>query len=397
MLLKPMNDPFETEALRYLLNEMDAESRAAFEARLARDPAARVGLKSCADAVAHFACEQAPAAPMSATDQRAALNAILARTSSGQAEAPAAAAPVATNVIPWTRYVWPMAAAALLMLNLIDFRRPVPARGGTSTAGEGSALAQRGGTEPDANESGARASIEATDGNAELRGSTLAGSATSGEAEPRVAATFAVELAKTSRELARLRDEHAKLQRTTAALRGDYDAVTRQWATRVAFDQSVGRLAAMELVDERSYALGDRRGLVEVARSILTEPGVVVASDGAIAPGVEPPGAAGVDPQPSALAPYAWAVFDDKEQRGYLNLYNLPTLAQNEALQLWVRAADRAEYQRVGEVPPAFYGGSGSVQYRMTEGMAPAEILITREPRDTVVEQPAGPTVLRGP
>lgn len=391
-----MNDTFETEALRYLLNEMEAGDRAAFEARLERDPAARVALKSCADAMAQFACEQAPAEPMSAPDQLAALNAILAQTSPGQAEA--AAAPVATNVIPWMRYVWPMAAAALLMLNLIDFRRPVPARGGTLTAGEGSTLARGGGTEPDANENGTRASREAMDGSDELGGSILADATSGAAAEPRVAAKFAAELAKTSRELARLRDEHAKLQRTTSALRGDYDAVTRQWASRVAFDQSVGRLAAMELVDAESYASGNRKGLVEVARGILTEPGVIVATtDGVITPGMEPPGASGADPQTAALAPYAWAVFDDKEQRGYLNLYNLPTLAHNEALQLWVRGADRAEYQRVGEVPAAFYGGSGSVEYRMTEGMAPAEILITREPRDAVVEQPAGPTVLRGP
>jgi|GEM_PF-3476622 hypothetical protein len=392
-----MNDTFETEALRYLLNEMDAGSRAEFEARLERDPAARVALKSCADAMAQFACEQAPAEPMSAVDQRAALNVILATAKSESVEDVTPV--VAKNVIPWSRVVWPMAAAVLLTLNLIDFRRPVPARGGALAGGEATTLAGEAGRRAElaANGSGAEGRVS---GSEESRGGATDASAPTSrvEAERQIAAKFAADLAKTSRELAKLRDDHAKLQRTNAALRVDYDAVVRQWASRVAFDQSVGRLAAMELVDAESYARGSRKGLVEVARGILTEPGVIVAMDGPVRPGVEPPPAtSSTDPQTAALAPYAWAVFDDKEQRGYLNLYNLPSVEPDESLQLWVRAVDRAEYQRVGEVPATFYGGSGSLQYQMTEAVAPAEILITLEPRDAVVEQPAGPTVLRGP
>ena len=391
-----MNDTFETEALRYLLNEMDAGDRAAFQARLERDPAARVALKSCADAMAQFACEQAPAEPMSAPDQLAALNAILAGARSAPAEE---AAPVVTGkVIPWNKVVWPMAAAVLLTLNLIDFRRPVPTRANTLAADKGTTVAGESGRGLEMAANGREAETPAEDVDGFGEGAVSRGPTGGAEAERQMAAKFASDLAKTSRELAKLRDDYAKLQRTTTALRVDYDAVVRQWASRVAFDQSVGRLAAMELVDAESYARGNRKGLVEVARGILTEPGVIVAAtDGVITPGVEPPGASGTDPQTAALAPYAWAVFDDKEQRGYLNLYNLPRIAREESLQLWVRAADRAEYQRVGEVPAAFYGGSGSVQYQMTEGVAPAEILITREPRDAAVQQPAGPTVLRGP
>lgn len=392
-----MNDTFETEALRYLLNEMDAGSRAEFEARLERDPAARVALKSCADAMARFACEQAPAEPMSAADQRAALNVILA---TAKAEAVEVAAPVVvTNVIPWSKIVWPMAAAVLLTLNLIDFQRPVPVRGG-ALAGTEATMPAGGanrGAEPGA--SGDGAGREASESGKSRGGATDVNAPMSPvEAERQIAAKFAADLAKTSRELARLRDDYAKLQRTNAALRVDYDAVVRQWASRVAFDQSVGRLAAMELVDAESYARGSRKGLVEVARGILTEPGVIVAMDSPDRAGIElPPTTSIADPESAALAPYAWAVFDDKEQRGYLNLYNLPSVQPSESLQLWVRAVDRAEYQRVGEVPATFYGGSGSLQYQMTEAVAPAEILITLEPRDAVVEQPTGATVLRGP
>ncbi len=59
-----MTEDFETEALHYLLDEMDAPRRAAFEEELARDPGARATLKTCADALARFACDTAPAEPM---------------------------------------------------------------------------------------------------------------------------------------------------------------------------------------------------------------------------------------------------------------------------------------------------------------------------------------------
>ena len=99
-----------------------------------------------------------------------------------------------------------------------------------------------------------------------------------------------------------------------------------------------------------------------------------------------------------AKTPYAWSVFDDKEHRGYLNLYDLPTVGTDQALQLWVKPIGSQEFVRVGQVPVEFYGKSGSVQYRLPEtSSAPAEILITQEPRNTLNDQPTGATVLRGP
>jgi hypothetical protein len=131
--------------------------------------------------------------------------------------------------------------------------------------------------------------------------------------------------------------------------------------------------------------------LVNVGRGILTEPGVVIAPEG------PPPPITGTTVPPPRL-PYAWSVFDEKEQRGYLNLYNLPTPAADQSLQAWVRAADSREFQRVGEVPPQFHGGSGSLQYVLpSPTTTPAEILITVEPRAAPPAVPTGPAVLRGP
>lgn len=44
-------DFFDTEALRYLLDEMSATQRTTFEDQLTRYPAARIALEECADAM----------------------------------------------------------------------------------------------------------------------------------------------------------------------------------------------------------------------------------------------------------------------------------------------------------------------------------------------------------
>jgi hypothetical protein len=67
-------------------------------------------------------------------------------------------------------------------------------------------------------------------------------------------------------------------------------------------------------------------------------------------------------------------------------------------MQVWIRPLDTKEYQHVAEVPQPFQGGNGSVQYFLpTATSAPAEVLITVEPRNVAPIVPTGPTVLRGP
>jgi hypothetical protein len=91
-------------------------------------------------------------------------------------------------------------------------------------------------------------------------------------------------------------------------------------------------------------------------------------------------------------------VYDEKENRGYLNLYRLPSLPADQSMQVWVKPAESKDYQRVGEVPREFQGGNGAVQYTLPPATsAPAEILITIEPRNTQPSTPTGPTVLKGP
>ena len=212
----------------------------------------------------------------------------------------------------------------------------------------------------------------------------------------------------------------------------------------------------MELVDADSYARGERKGLISLARGLLTAPGIIAVAPVTPPPAVQPSatvpptpvptpqlqtavgggviagttlgnGAVGVTtvvpttvapgidansnpstvapttpptaaPDASVAQPYAWSVFDETEGQGYLNLYNLPVVPADQALQLWVKSADSADYRPVGEVPAQFYGSSGSLYYKLPDSTAtPTDILITREPRNPAATKPTGPRILHGP
>lgn len=394
-----MTENFEIDALDYLLEEMEPERRAAFEALLARDPAAREAVKACADALSRFACDSAPAEPMSAVDQQAVLAAILT-ASRAKPEAPAQPE---RKVIAWSRWAWPIAAALLLGLNIYQLRQSpsVLPVSGRSTQEPSIAITPRSDRQP-----GPAAATVSSDTRPDRATDSRA---TDPSASARRAVTGSSSPTSATGQLEQLRSDYAELQRSNEALRADYNHMLRVIADRVQVEKSVGRLATMELVDASSYERGVRKGLMEVARGILTEPGVVVAE--VTPPATDPKtddNTAGISPGISAgdkdavtavsRTPYAWSVFDDKERRGYLNLYNLPKTASDQTLQLWVKTIDSSTYQRVGEVPAQFQGGNGSLYYNLpTATSVPSEILITQEPRAAVGVEPAGVVVLRGP
>lgn len=458
-----MTEDFTTEACLYLLDELDATRRAAFAAHLARDPVARAAFKTCADAYAEFARRAAPAEAMAPEAQHAMRAALLAQVAD---EAAARRARVQRAQARRWRYLWPMAAAGLLALNALQYWR-------SRQAGQAAELERK------AAVAAALAELEGGSAGgmiAAADGKTPASPGAGQAAPPAGSASVKAEL----RRLEKLRTDYATLQRQRDALGAEYDAIIRQLAQRALVEQGVSRIAAMELVDNASYARGDRKGLVNLAKRFLTEPGIVAVDPGTTPPktGTTPPtttpqqepqapapnlssvpegqtagtititpgqgisatfnSATGQPPQTqaqpppaqpqtqppaqpqtepqnqpqpqsqpqtnstsgdsAATQPYAWSVFDEAERQGYLNLYNLPTVAADQSLQLWVKPAGATEYQRVGEVPAQFYGGSGSLYYKLPDATAtPAEILVTRESRKTPPAQPTGATVLRGP
>ncbi len=413
-----MNNSPDSDALSYLLEEMDAESRAAFERRLERDPEAVRAVREIREALAGFAQAAAPAEALPAADQRQALERIMSAVDAEPRRSPAS--------YRVRRWAWPLAACLLLALNLWQFSR------------SGTAHDRAGFDEEAANGSGPGRSELAQNGTGSNRDPVPSGAAdpagaaggagSDGGAAGEAAVTIAAE------ELQRLRairGDYDQLEEENDRLRAENTEVLRQLTAYALTERGVNRIAAMELVDPASYAAGERKGLLDFARNLLTEPGIIALDPEANGAGNEvptgdpttdptdpadedlgaanqPPGSqdAGgdgtggdtTDADSATHDPYAWSVFDETQQRGFLNLYNLPTPAAGQSLQLWVRTATDVGYTRVGEVPSQYYGGSGSITYALPgQDQPPAEILVTQEPVNAPPEQPTGPPVLRGP
>ncbi|HEY0946815.1 MAG TPA: hypothetical protein VGD81_16155 [Opitutaceae bacterium] len=373
-----MTEPFENDAHDYLLNQMETGRRTAFEQELQRNPAASAALKRYADSMAGFACDVAGPETLSAADHQAVVAALARATRTPQAVRRI----VRPTRVEWRRLAWPVAAAFLVLLNLIEFQRPLTPSAGRSA----STAAERAGRTESVGQDRRTAAVPTP----EVEGAEDAGD----DAPPAPGAVRAADAAaarEAQRELEHLRANIAALRREQDRLRAEYSAVIRLHEEQRVADRSVNRLATMELVDAATYARGERRGLVTVGRNILSEPGVVTLPDAGALPTV------GTTTTQSSPAAYAWSVFDESERQGTLNLYNLPAVTESETIQVWVRPADAAEFQRVAEVPSRFYGSSGTVQYALPESSAPAEIVVTVEPRDTPATEPSGVTVLRGP
>lgn len=421
-----MSDDLKDEVLHYLLDELEPGRRAAFDERLARDGAAREAWREATEALANFAGEAAPAEALTPADQRRVLAALREETARESAQ-------VGWSAAGWGwRWAWPVAAALLLGLNAWQFFGARAGGGITGVVGRGEAsrVAARTG----ANDAGTAG---------DEQGGTVRSDGTRGDDSRMRPGHDGGSATKELQRLNALRGDYANPERASAALRAEYDDIIQRLTQRALVEQGVGRLAAMELVDPGSYARGERKGLMDLARGILTQPGIVsigpatttatpstpatVTPDpnsAAVVPGsvtsvvgggamsAVGSGVTSLAPLPSTSTPptsppptpstpesaYAWSVFDEAEHQGYLNLYHLPTVPEGQSLQLWVKPADSTTYERVGEVPPEFYGQSGSVVYKLPATSAtPVEILVTQEPKAAPPEVPSGPEVLHGP
>ena len=95
--------------------------------------------------------------------------------------------------------------------------------------------------------------------------------------------------------------------------------------------------------------------------------------------------------------PAGFTVWRDDEQKGFLDLYNLPEANLGEAAFLWVRASELEPYLPVGYLPE-LENGTGSLFYEVDEShFTPSEILVTSEVEDQPGGVPSENILLRGP
>lgn len=200
----------------------------------------------------------------------------------------------------------------------------------------------------------------------------------------------------------------------------------------------IARFTVIELMDAGSIAHGEPRiGLAELAQQFLMSEGSLVTSQrhlygptleddaptytssalravvpGRMAPdsdvlqqhgnvseeqrvpGTADSGAAGI--QSEVRRAFAWTVWEDHEQKGFMDLYNLPQIDEDKAAHMWLRGAGSEHFVHVDLLPP-LDEGSGSVFYSIDiENFTPEEIIISVESQADPAT-PSGDIILRGP
>lgn len=119
-------------------------------------------------------------------------------------------------------------------------------------------------------------------------------------------------------------------------------------------------------------------------------------------PATEGSSSSSITAQPSsaqtATPTAAWSLFDEANNEGFLDFSALPSVASNQTLEFWVQPTGTTTWVDVGSIPQQYYGGSGSVYYKLPSStMVPGQVLITIEPKGAVPSAPSGTVVVRGP
>lgn len=417
-----IDDRTDEQAALYALDLLSGEEKRIFEASLSKSPALRKRVREFSSSL------HAPLRDLAGPARPDLLHGILARVE----ESPSA--PVSRPVprpesryaqFPWA-YIWGAAALLFLFLNIgllaILNRDP-----GTPGSPKADIIAAR----------------ESNSGGMSVQTDSL-NPANPSLLQARIA-RLEESLAQRDETLRRINDERFELKAENEEFRS-YNAGWQREYARLAsrflpfFEANDGlsRFTVIEMVDANAYQEGlPRLGFNELAARYLTGedniagtgPGEFVGPfvEGAgIASGVSESGQVGLTPiaqSDAAAAAFSelrspemnpdlssdaavaevsqraagFTVWRDDEQKGFLDLYNLPLPQEGEDAFLWVRSGELDPYLPVGAIPE-LNNGTGSLFYSVDEpNFTPSEILITSESPGAAASEPSGPILLRGP
>jgi hypothetical protein len=281
---------------------------------------------------------------------------------SGQQAAPAA---VATTPMPW-RYIWGVAAAILLMMNLALV--VLLTNQGAVSSGE---------LLPDSNPN-LQASLESRISNLERELNTRT------SAMDEIASAHKVAL----KENAEIREDLTEWQQ-------EY----MEMASKVLpfFDSTDGmsRFTVIELVDARPNGNGDStHAYVDMAGYFLAGEEAKPLRDARIGNAAVNQGSS---PTVAKAKPMGFTVWREEDRKGFLDIYNLPILAGGEDYFLWVRSSRSKPFIPIGHLPE-LHNGDGSLFYSVDreDFDLPREILITAESA-AQPGNPSGKAYLVGP
>lgn len=261
---------------------------------------------------------------------------------------------VAAAPVPW-RYIWGIAAAFMLLLNLILV--VMLTNQGAVSSGE---------LLPDTNPN-LQASLES-----------------------RISALES-ELNTRTSAMNEIASAHNVVLKENAAIKEDLTEWQQEYmemASRVLpfFDSRDGmsQFTVIELVDARPDTGGESSSAyLDLAGYFLT--------------GAEAKPLANSDIPATVEKPMGFTIWREQDRKGFIDLYNLPTLPRGEDYFLWARASRSDPFIPIGHLPE-MVDGDGSLFYSVNEEEfdRPREILITAESL-TQPESPSGRRYLVGP
>jgi hypothetical protein len=417
----------EEQAALYAMDLLSGEERSVFEASMEQDSELRQRVRQFSSALL------APARDLDGPSRPDLLDGILARVEKpvkAPVSRPVKVSPKGVATLPWA-HIWAAAALLFLFLNvsLLLYINGDPA------------------------------SREAVDPTLATAQGDIArtGTPTSTSVYPVDRALLEARIARLEESLADRDDRLRQINDERIELKENFDEVSsynagwqREYARLAArflpfFDGNDGlsRFTVIEMVDADAYNQGlPRLGFNELAARYLSGEGNIagVGSGEFVGPFVEGAGVASAvgDPVQAGLTPIAQAdanqaalsemrrpedgytqateltqesplkdqvgqrpagftVWRDDEQKGFLDLYNLPMPADGQEAFLWVRSSELEPYLPIGAIPE-LENGTGSFFYSVDEpNFTPSEILITSEVPAAASSTPSGPILLRGP
>lgn len=400
----------ETAAL-YVLDLLSEQEHVAFEAAMAESAELRRYVRELSSGL------HEPLKSLEGPSRPDLLPAILART--GDARPPASAVAgknsrILSSAVPWS-IIWASAAALFLVLNLVllfvlseqssvrasdlvaaDSSESRPVAPGSRTGGGGDRLLLESRVE--------RLEEELDDARATL--------------------------AESREEQTLLERENAEVKAFNSEWREEYARLAARFLPFFEPNNGLGRFTVIEMVDAEAFEQDlPRRGFADLAGRFLTGEGNIagINPNDFVGPLVEGAGASNARldtagtvlmpvagageqdaasdeeaiteevPQRESSRPTGFTVWRDDEQKGFLDLYNLPSPPEGREAFLWVRSSELDPYIPVGNLP-ALENGTGSLFYSVDEpNFTPADILITAEPEGGSGSAPAGTILLRGP
>lgn len=409
-----INTHTEELAALYVLDLLEPAEREAFEAQLVESPELRTLVRDLSNGV-HAGLRKAEG-----PRRMDLLQGIHEKI--GAADTAASVPETTVTRIPWS-YIWAAAAGLLLVMNLTL----VFIIGGQSSIRAGDVLARvTSGDSPGLMDSARAAAANALDAKAlEVRISRLRTQLSQRESE----------LQKLIETRSRLEAENNEVRQFNAGWQREYMHLAARVLPFFESKDGLSRFTVIEMVDVQAFdSQQPRRGFADLAGRFLTgegniagvgsadfvgpvvegagvgtnaslDPGTSLAANSATSP--VPQSTRSMDPVPpvEAEAPLktggdsamGFSVWRDDEQKGFLDIYNLPQPGQGRDAFLWVRASELDAYIPVGYLPE-LENGSGSFFYSVDEPQyTPTEILITAEDAFEPGAEPSGEVLLIGP